>query len=258
MAILTSTVVSTVAQFLTEIDTRWPSPRSVGKWVVFRGQRSGDRPLLPSIARPPFKKEAIWRHRDEKRPAERHLYISFEHHCAAMLPSWVRDGDVRQRGWKILVVAQHFGLPTRLLDWTSNPLVALFFALEANPDTMFPAVFVLDSVADSTTTKGLAHSTKNEDAPIYRHNALGLFNPPHIDGRVIAQGSLFTIGREPFDPVPAHRIQFDPSGRTKALVELDRFGINRATLFPDMDGAATYLKWSCRDWQEVVDGVDPR
>jgi len=175
-----------------------------------------------------------------------------------MLPAWVRGGDPKERGWKVLVVAQHFGLPTRLIDWTSNPLVALFFALEPPPRGATPAVFVLDSVPDSTTTKGLAASEKNLNAPIYRHNELGLFNPPHIDGRVIAQGSLFTIGREPFDPVRAHRIEFLPEARSDALVELDRLGINRATLFPDMDGAAAYLKWACHDWGNVVDGIRPR
>ena len=42
------------------------------------------------------------------------------------------------------------------------------------------------------------------------------------------------------------------------LIELDALGVNRATLFPDMDGNASYLKWSCHDWGAVVDGVDPR
>lgn len=250
--------VDSVQDYLAEVSRRWREPRGIGRWVVFRGQGNFRWPLLPTIARPPFNSAAIWRNESERRPAERHLLISFQQHCASMFPSWVRDGEPGESSWKILILAQHFGLPTRLLDWSSNPLVALFFALENESECVDPCVYVLDRIKDSATTRGLAGSHRNQQAPIYRHNALGLINPPSIDGRVIAQRSLLTIGKNPEIAIEAPFIRFNARDRDWGLRELDALGINRGILFPDMDGISKYLRWSIHDWTAVVDGVSSR
>jgi len=247
--------ISSVDEFLHQINERWSIPRGPGNWVVFRGQRDSLRPLLPSIVRPPFDSRAVWRNIKDKKPAERQLFIGFQIKSMAMLQPWVRDGSEKERSWKTLVFAQHFGLPTRLLDWTSNPLVALFFALEHPPKRAKPGVFVLDSIKDSTTILGISSSGRNKDAPLYGHNKLGLFYPPNIDVRVIAQGSMFTIGKDPNQPIKATCIRILPSMRNKILSQLDALGINRSTIFPDIGGLASYLTWSCQSWGNIIAGV---
>ena len=74
----------------------------------FRGQAS-DWPLLPSIARPTVT--------DEERLREKEYY----RRLAAFLPS--------SNDWEIATIAQHYKIPTRLIDWSENPLVAAYFAV---------------------------------------------------------------------------------------------------------------------------------
>ena len=254
MQILRNKLVGTVKEYLAEIDSRWPVPRAQGRWVVFRGQPDSSGPLFPSIVRPPFNSQAVWRNPREKAPAERQLLIAFQNRCAAMFPRWVRDGSDKERSWKIVILAQHYGLPTRLLDWTSNPLVALYFALEGEGSC--PGVLVLDSISNSTTVAGLSAATLNLQAPLYRHSELALLNPPFIDARVSAQGSMFTVGREPATQVAAKCIRFASDRRRSGLIELDVLGVNRNTLFPDIEGVAKYLRWSCRYWGKIIQGVE--
>jgi hypothetical protein len=85
--------------------------------VLFRGQ-SADWPLLPSIARE--------RLTDDPLVAERSMLEEFQRHSLPYLRS------APETVWDWMALAQHHGLPTRLIDWSLNPFASLWF-VEVSP-----------------------------------------------------------------------------------------------------------------------------
>jgi hypothetical protein len=172
--------------------------------IWFRGSENRGFKLLPG---------AYWR----KDCDERSLVLSFRSLVPSYLPREPSDD------WEWYYLMQHYGLPTRLLDWTESPLVALFFALYLSPSGDGPCVWVMDPIELNRLAQGFkdqtilvpvgtddaapsrywlpnfccrGEATRKIEPPVdqFTNNAkpLAIF-PKRYNPRIVAQRGVFTI-----------------------------------------------------------------
>lgn len=200
-----------------------------GNNVVFRGVKDSKFELLPSIGRLPIDSTKI-------EEAEETIFKQFREQALPHLSFTPRND------WEWLALAQHHGLPTRLLDWTVNPLVALYFAVEEECRTDSAVYVYADSSSPVETTKAEYHNPLRfpSEEPVLR------YIPAHLTPRIIAQSGLFTTHQnvtQGFTSEQIHKIVIPNSLRNKLKQQLYRYGIHRGTVYPGLDGTSAHIKW---------------
>lgn len=155
-----------------------------------------------------------------------------------------------------IFLMQHYGVRTRLLDWSTDPLIALYFAVkgENSSDAM---VHLLDPVGCNKETVGVPSVISLNEGDWNHYVEPGesgsdfpiCVAPAHIDPRVIAQSSMFTLHGfymkclDDYYPVQQHlnNIRIDGDAVTSIRSDLEALGYHGARVFPGLDTVAQWV-----------------
>lgn len=198
-------------------------PRTHSRWV-FRGCGSLKHQFIPSVGRTKAYDPL----------SEVRVFRAFQRWAGLLIHGHPADD------WDWLALAQHHGLPTRLLDWTTNPLVACFFAVSSgSPDE---AIVYAQKILDDDVVDPSKHLD-----PFSIDRVLFLL-PAKTASRIINQRGLFSVHHRPNAPwepadLGGNSFVIPASLRARFRRHLFKMGMDSSHIYPDLDGLCRMLKW---------------
>lgn len=223
-------VVENISDLFSLFENRWPMPKP----VIFRGEsKQYEKFLCPSIFRDGKNEQEFDEYenfyREYSRGTNRDVMFDKLHSVPHPL------------SLPFIGLAQHYGVKTRLLDVTLNPLVALYFAASSNPDADGYIFFFIENFLDVSPYKAL-HNLDD----LIKSDAIGDYNPKDDtclfykpdwpNARIVAQHGAFILtkgfSQKIWNGGGIFRI---PSSRKPEIIkQLNRFGISDGSLFPQL------------------------
>lgn len=199
----------------------------------FRGVINKDFDLIPSVGRLPALKSI-----DLELEREKFLLREFK------MKSTMKTLAEPKNDWEWLSLAQHYGLPTRLLDWSTNPLVALYFATSHSAEELYSSIELPDAAIYMLTSHIHIHSNYHT-SPFEIDETLE-FHAPAISERVINQAGIFTVHHSPrdsFDTEKLTKLIIPGSLKREIQERLSVLNIAESNIYPGLDGIARTLKF---------------
>lgn len=222
----------------------------------FRGHRASGWNLLPRLYRP----EVLGKSSNHDHVAN--LEGEFRTQFARRSPPFLTQ-TAGSNPWNLYFLMQHYGMPTRLLDWTDSALLALFFAVARHDGKTDAAVWVLDPFwlnrrstnSDQVYDPGDATLDTFLQQPysvVATKKLPAALDPPHFDRRITSQRSHFTIHGRSVEPIEELAIAKGAETRLAKIVlpaasiesiryDLQTCGITETAIFPDLEGLSREL-----------------
>ena len=212
--------------------------------TFFRGHADENWTLTPAVGRfkikpPDGQKEVGWRENYEI-DFEKQLLTAFK------TKAYPYIDFVPRNDFEWLLLAQHHGVPTRLLDWTANPLVALYFAIDSLPDKTACLIQVrnpetsryIDVIAKPTE---IFLATSPDFDMFTGILSTFFFSAPHYHKRYTNQSSVVSLHYNPKDEYKQQNIvkySIPANCKEPLKEELRTIGINHTFIYQSLDSIA--------------------
>ncbi|HYE31359.1 MAG TPA: FRG domain-containing protein [Methylomirabilota bacterium] len=253
--------VSSLGEFIDLVTPTERDPVS-GRYrdsTVYRGAPHPEYKLLTGLDRlggitPPHTKQHL----------EEHVLRNFLRYAKPFLSATANT-------WEVMVMAQHHGLPTRLLDWTYSPMIAAHFATlreTGNQDRVIwkldwkrvherfglkPLAFLVSDLDEALTQKGCRSAEALYDRDADEDPFVCMLEPPALDARILAQSAAFTLCSTKSRSLDEVLVEHGLADCLKRYIiparlvsrfrdQLDLCTMTERRLFPDLDGIAAEIR----------------